>query len=313
MQKFDFGAKYSYKFLTFVMIVAVVNTTAMAAPQQNGQAGDAKLADMIAQRDQAHADRGKKTANTVGIVAGIGAALLCGAADKKNSDAKKGLCALAGVAVYYATSMLGKAIAKKLVEKDQQKVLVAASDSLRTGEPKTLALPDSTATASVTPSGQAVNREATVDIFYDTVRLANLSKVEVIAQPYVITKAKTALRAQPDDKSKIVGTFGANHPLYVTGQVVGTPWYMVSERVTEGPDSAMMAIGYIDSRQLKAAAQETTLPGHALPATIQKGELTAILKCDRVTFQVVDAKGKPTKQDSVLCIGPEGQSIPAAA
>lgn len=293
-----------------------MNSVALAAPQpgaqQEARGGEKKLSEMIAERDKSHADRGKKTANTVGIVAGIGAALLCGAADNKNSGTKKGLCALAGVAVYYATSMLGKAIAKKLVEKDQQKVLAAASQSLRTGEPKTLELPDSTATASVTPSGQPVKREATVDIFYDTERLAALSKIEVIAQPYVITKGKTALRTQPDDKAKIVGTFAANHPLYVTGQVIGTPWYMVSERVSEGEESAMMAIGYVDSRQLKAAAQTTTLPGQQLPTTIQKGELTAIMKCDRVTFQVVDAKGKPAKQDSVLCIGPEGQSIPAA-
>jgi len=277
--------------------------------------GPKTLGMMIADRDRAQMEKAKKKTNTIGgilgTVAGVGTALLCGAADRNNSDVKRLLCTAAGVAVAYTASLITKSIAKKLVEKDQRKVLVAASQSLRTGEPQELTLPDSSAVASVTPSGQPVFREAQVPIFYDSVRVTDLNKIKVIAGPYVVTKANTSVRAQPSATGKIVGKYPAKQPLYVSGQVDGSDWYMVSERVVENEDSAMMAVGYVEAKQLAPAAPNAVMPGRSPPPSMQQKDVAAILKCDQIGMRVRDAKGKTANGTSLLCLGPEGSPISA--
>ncbi len=293
---------------------------AHAAPSMQQESGgaatdqDKSLSDMIADRNREQTEKAKnvkKTGGILGAIGGIGTFFLCGGGKKGASDTTKLLCTAAGAAVAYTAVLISNSIAKKLVEKDQKKVLAAAGQSLRTGEPQQLTLPDSSASASVAGSGQPVFREATVNIFYDTVRVADLNKIKVIAEPYVVTKANTIVRNMPATTGKVSGKLAANTPLYVSGQVDNSNWYLVSERVVEGEESAMMAIGYIDSKLLKPAAANAVLPGKAPPATIARKDVLAVLKCDKIGFAVRDAKGKQTNSTSELCLGPEGTPISA--
>ncbi len=302
-------------------ILPVTQTSvAWAAPSSQDDSDDSdadegrSLSEMIADRNREQAEKAKKVKKTggiIGAIGGIGTALLCGAGKSGASTTTKLLCTAAGAAVAYTAVLISDAIAKKLVEKDQKKVLAAASQSLRTGEPQQLTLPDSSASASVAGSGQPVFREATVNIFYDTVRVADVNKIKVIAEPYVVTKANTILRDAPSASGKVSGKLAANQPLYVSGQVDNSDWYLVSERVVEGDDSAMMAVGYVESKQLKPAAPNAELPGKAPPSTIARKDVLAVLKCDKIGFAVRDSKGKQTNSTSELCLGPEGTPISA--
>lgn len=293
---------------------------AHAAPMMQNSDGsesgnqDKSLSDMIADRNREQTEKAKsvkKTGGILGAIGGIGTFLLCGGGKNGASDTTKLLCTAAGAAVAYTAVLISNSIAKKLVEKDQKKVLAAASQSLRTGEPQQLTLPDSSASASVAGSGQPVFREATVNIFYDTVRVADLNKIKVIAEPYVVTKANTLVRDMPSTTGKISGNLAANTPLYVSGQVDNSNWYLVSERVVEGEESAMMAVGYVDSKLLKPAAADAVMPGKVPPSTIARKDVLAVLKCDKIGFAVRDAKGKQTNSTSELCLGPEGTPISA--
>lgn len=302
-------------------VLPIYYTSAVhAAPavQQDAAGGESdqgkSLSDMIADRNREQTEKAKnvkKTGGILGAIGGIGTFFLCGGGKKGASDTTKLLCTAAGAAVAYTAVLISNSIAKKLVEKDQKKVLAAAGQSLRTGEPQQLTLPDSSASASVAGSGQPVFREATVNIFYDTVRVADLSKIKVIAEPYVVTKANTLVRNLPSTTGKVSGKLAANTPLYVSGQVDNSNWYLVSERVVEGEESAMMAVGYVDSKLLKPAAASAVLPGKAPPPTIARKDVLAVLKCDKIGFAVRDAKGKQTNSTSELCLGPEGTPISA--
>jgi hypothetical protein len=97
--------------------------------------------------------------------------------------------------------------------------------------------------------------------------------------------------------------------MYVAGQVDGQPWYLVSEKVVEGENSAMMAVGYVHADQLKPAAANAGLIGRAPPSTVADGRVTAILKCDQIDMNVRDEKGKTTTGTSLLCLGPQGDPI----
>lgn len=290
--------------------VAMANETAT---------GSKSLSEMITERDSARAETAKKgkklgLGNVLGVVVGAGTALACGAFDKNNSNNKQALCALAGVAAGYVSSLLGKAISAKLKEKDQKKLLAAAGDSLRTGEPKSLDLPDSGVVATVTPKSAPVQKEMSVDIFYDTARLADLNKIRVIAEPYMATNKSAVLRSMPASDGKVVGKLSANQLLYVSGQVEGSDYYLVSERVIDKDDpeiSTMMAVGYIDSKAVSPAKAEATLPGKLAPASIDRKPVLAVMTCNKHAFELRDEEGKRTKGDSFLCRGPEGTSISA--
>lgn len=295
-----------------IVLSAFVPPAAAAAQADGAETGSPSLSQMLAERSNEQVERArktKKTGTTISAFAGLGAALACGAGRSSASNMRKLLCTAAGAAVAYTGILLTNAIAKKLVEKDQKKVLAAASQSLRSGEPQQLVLPDSSASASVAGSGQPVFREATVNIFYDTVRVADVGKIRVVAEPHVVTRANTILRDTPSAKGKVSGKLAANQPLYVSGQVADSNWYLVSERVVEGQESAMMAVGYVEAGQLKRSAPDAVLPGRAPPTTIARRDVVAVLKCDKLGFVVRDAKGKETNSTSELCLGPEGTPI----
>lgn len=309
------------KMQAFIAIVALLVTSLPLTPvvAANETTGGKSLSEMIVERDSAReetAKKGKKIGlgTVLSVVVGAGTALACGAFDNKNSDTKQALCTVAGLAAGYLTSLLGKAISKKLKEKDQKKLLTAASESLRTGEPKSLDLPDSGVVATVTPKSTPVQKEMSVDIFYDTARLADLNKIRVIAEPYMATNKSAVLRSTPASDGKVVGKLAANQPLYVSGQVEGSDYYLVSERVIDRDDpevTTMMAVGYIDSKAVSPAKAEVALPGKFAPTSIDRKPVLAVMTCNKHAFELRDEAGKLTKGDSFLCRGPEGTPISA--
>ena len=270
---------------------------------------------MIAQREQqAQESAPKKKGGILGdileVVVGVGSAALCGAFDQNNSQAKKTGCLALGVVAGFGVSELNKAITKRINEKEQAELLAAAGDTLSDGKPRTLAFPESGASASVAPTGTLVFEDAKVTMFYDSVALSSRERVEVIAQPYVTTK-KVNLRGGPSTSAKVVRTLQANSAVHVVGKVPDQDWYMVSERVTDGENEALMVVGYVSSDMVQPTDDKFVLPAQKAPETVSSAEFDVALRCNEITYQLRDSKGKLVSDKSKNCIGPEGQLMSA--
>lgn len=271
---------------------------------------------MIAQREQQAQESAtkKKKGGILGdileVVVGVGSAALCGAFDQNNSQAKKTGCLALGVVAGFGVSELNKAITKRINEKEQAELLAAAGDTLSDGKPRTLAFPESGASASVAPTGTLVFEDAKVTMFYDSAALSSRERVEVIAQPYVTPK-KVNLRGGPSTSAKVVRTLQANSAVHVVGKVPDQDWYMVSERVTDGENEALMVVGYVSSDMVQPTDDKFVLPAQKAPETVSSAEFDVALRCNEITYQLRDSKGKLVSDKSKNCIGPEGQLMSA--
>ncbi len=295
----------NHKILSITLALSLI-----AAPVLAQQAGS--LSDMIEQREKKAQEKKKKKGGLfgkiAGVVTGIGAGAACGAFNKSNSNTRKNACLALGAVAGYGVIQLDKSIRKRLEEKDQEKLLNAAGDSLADGEPRSLAFPDSNASGSVTPTGMVFYENAKVAMFYDSISLQSRENVQVIAQPY-LTTSRANLRGIPSKSGKRIKSLDARTPLHVVGQIPGKDWYMVSQKVSESDDEALMVVGYMSSGLLEPASDDYELPAVPAPNTVAEAEFDVDLKCNELTYQVRDSKGKLVSDTSKDCIGPEGQLI----
>lgn len=291
------------------LTAAVAAVLLVAAPAASAWAqSSGSLRQIVSAREQRLAQQQKTKAKPI---LGVASVVLGGLA--ANECQKRGggdLCGVLGVAVVYGSYMLGDKIGKMLKEGDQRKVLAAASDSLRTGEPTTLALPGSSATAEIVPVGNPVTKEADVDVFYDSASVQSLTDIDVIAEPYMAKKA-VDMRGAPSTTAPVVRRLNPNAPIFVAGRVDSKPWYMISQKIVDGDTSAMMIVGYVSAEQLTPAPKAPTLAGGPMPSTLAEGKLKASLKCDEIDMTVRNEKGETAKSKSVKCRGPEGQLLSA--
>lgn len=295
-----------------VVAVSLVGVSTTSYAQEAGS-----LSDMIAQREQrAQQDaqqqekKGGMFGKVLGAIVGIGAAALCGGFDKGNGRTERAACLALGAIAGFGVVALDKSIRKRINEKEQAELLVAAGDSLSDGKPRSLEFAESGATASVAPTGTLVYEDAKVTMFYDSVALQSRERVEVIAQPY-ITKSRVNLRGGPTTSSPVVRTFESQSAVHVVGQIPNQGWYMVSERVTDGENEALMVVGYISADQLEPAADDFVLPASQAPKTVSSAEFDVALRCNEMTYQLRDNRGKLISDTSKNCIGPEGQLMSA--
>lgn len=291
--------------------LALIVTPVVTLAQQTGAFSEMiALREQQAQQNAPQKKKGGIFGDILTVVVGVGSAALCGAFDKNNSQAKQQGCLALGAVAGFGALQLNKAIAKKLNEKEQAELLAAAGDSLSDGKPRTLAFPESGASASVTPTGTLVFEDAKVSMFYDSVALSSRERVEVIAQPYLTTK-KVNLRGGPSTSAKVVRTLQANSAVHVVGKVPDQDWYMVSERVTDGENEALMVVGYVSSDMVQPADDNFVLPAQKAPKTVTMAEFDVALRCNEITYQLRDSKGKLVSDKSKNCIGPEGQPMSA--
>ncbi|MEH6717100.1 SH3 domain-containing protein [Parasphingorhabdus flavimaris] len=302
------------KSLTGVLVGASLVAGSVAVPINAANAQQrSTLSDMIDERNQKQIEHKKKNntgSKIFGAVIGAGTFLLCGGGKKNASLKTKVGCAALGGLAGYATYLIGKKISKKVDEKDRATLLSAAGDTLRSGEPQTINLPNSNATASVSLKKDAVIKEADVEVLYDQRTVATLDRIEVVAEPYRL-KSGTNLRAGPSTDHKITGKLKKNDVIFVSGKVADQPWMLVSKQIVEGSDSAQMNMGYIHKDQLLLSEYDVQFASNAVPSTVANGTIRAVLKCAPVNMHVRDQNGKTTKGNSYLCVGPEGLPISA--
>lgn len=294
--------------------LVVVPLGAMA--QENSGQSLSELIKAREEKAQSQAQQPKKRglggiiADALPFVAGIGTSLFCGGFDRNNSTTERAGCIALGALVGYGAYELKKSIRKKINDKEQAELLVAAGDSLADGQPRSLAFPESNATGSVATAGEVFFKDTKADMFFDSLTLASRERVQVIAQPY-LTTGNANLRSMPTTDGSPVKTFASDTPLHVVGQVPDQDWYMVSQLVSEGDDEALMVVGYMSASLLKPAPDDLRLTPLPAPKSVQIGEFDVALRCDEVVFQVRDEKGKLGEEKASNCIGPEGQLVSA--
>lgn len=299
------------KAATGLAAAALVATPIYAAAQEGSS-----LSTLIEEREKRAEEESKSRkkpgifAKISAVLATVGVAKVCDSVVGNGSRVGQIGCIVAGGLAGYGVLELDKSIRKRLDEKEQTKLLAAAGDSLSDGQPRSLSFPDSGASASVTPVGTLTFEDSKSFMFYDSLTLASRERVEVIAQPY-LTTSNANLRGSPDTSGKPVKTLAANTPLHVVGKVPNQDWYMVSQRVSEGENEALMVVGYMSSDLLTPADDDFVIPAMPAPATVQEAEFDVALRCNELTFQVRDAKGKLVDDTSKSCIGPEGQLVSA--
>ncbi|MGB3471483.1 MAG: SH3 domain-containing protein [Erythrobacter sp.] len=293
------------------LVAASLVTTPIYATAQEGSS----LSTLIEERERrAEEGKAKKSGGLLAkigaVLATVGVAKVCNSVVGNSSQVGQVGCIVAGGLAGYGVLELDKKIHKRLQEKERAQLLAAAGDSLSDGQPRSLSFPDSGASASVTPVGELTFEDSKSFMFYDSLTLASRERVEVIAQPY-LTTTNSNLRGSPDTSEKPVKTLAANTPLHVVGKIPDQDWYMVSQRVSEGENDALMVVGYMSSDVLVPADDDFIIPAMPAPATVQEAEFDVALRCNKLTFQVRDAKGKLVDDTSKSCIGPEGQLVSA--
>lgn len=279
--------------------------------QQNAtEDGDKSMGQMLQAREERLA-RQRRNSTIIGTIIGFAGAAACGAFRSDVSSERQALCAAAGALLGYGGYLLSNRIQQSLNASQQRQLLVAASDSLRTGEPAALEFPDSTATATVTPQGTPTTRDANVDIFYDSARVASpLQPITVIAQP-VSWNRRLDIRDTPAATGRSTGAIPANSVFYISGQTPANEnWYMVSQRVQDGDVTAFMVVGYVNMSEVRPAAEEQ-LTVQQIPETLAEGQVQATLRCQEMAYQVRDERGRTIDDTSSQCLGPEGTLLSA--
>lgn len=291
---------------------AAGQTQSQTQAQTNQEPRRQSLSEAIADRQQLQARKTPgKTSGILGAITGIGVAALCGGFRQGATQQQRGGCALAGAFAGLAVSALGNSIAKSLQERDQQALLVTASESLRTGEPKTIELPGSNSSASVAAANKVEYREREVLVYYDSVRIAELNTFRSIGLPHRATAAARIFN-RPDSKSRVTGRVARNGVVHVAGVTNDPDWYIVSQRITEGDNTGLMVVGYMPKSQLAEMPRETELPASPVPATAMSRNMIALLRCDEIQMSVRNnATGKLSKGKSEQCYGPEGEMYSA--
>ncbi len=277
--------------------------------QNATQDGPKSMGVMLQEREQRLQEANRRS-SFIGVVVGLAGALACGAFRSDVSEERRALCAAAGALLGYGSYLLSNEIQRRLRAGDQRRMLVAASESLRTGEPAQLDFPESSATGSVTPAGTPTTREASVDIFYDSARVTNLEPISVVAQP-VSWNRRLDIRDTPATSGRSTGTIAANSVFYISGRTAAAEnWYMVSQRVRDGDAEAFMVVGYINMSEVRPAAEDQ-LTVEPIPATLTEGRVQATMQCDALLFQVRDERGRTVDDTSTRCRGPEGTLLSA--
>lgn len=286
--------------------------TAEAQTQPNQGPRRQTLSEMIADRQQLQARKTPgKTSGILGAIAGIGVAALCGGFKQGASQQQRGGCVLAGAFAGLAVSALGNSIAKSLQERDQKALLVTASESLRTGEPKTIELPGSNSSATVATANKVEYREREVLVYYDSVRIAELNTFRSIGLPHRATAA-ARIYDRPDNKARVTGRVAKEGMVHVAGVTNNPDWYIVSQRISEGDNTGLMVVGYMPKSALAEMPRETELPSSPVPATAMSRNMVALLRCDEIQMSVRNnATGKLSKGKSQQCYGPEGEMYSA--
>jgi len=250
-------------------------------------------------------------ADTAAGVVGLLGASAC--KQKRGSHDKLALCAMGTLVAVEMTRQLGTKIANGLREYEQRQVLVAASDSLKTGEPNVVDLPDSGNSVAITPTGSDALRQLKVELLIDQGGVADVPLVRVLAETQDVRGAQKLLNS-PGSKGSHVGSLRAGETVHAIGKVDGADWVLVSRWVNSDGQVRPVGTGYVSATALQPSAKKD-FPANSDLIQSNPGmklvTVNAIVKCQSLNFKKKDAKGNVVTDTSMLCIGPDGNTISA--
>ncbi len=254
----------------------------------------------------------KTTGNVIKGVLGIGGVF--GYAKCKSSQKLRRemsfLCDLGALGGAYAVNTLGNAITQNLNEKDQKTALKTAGDSLKSGQPKTISLPDSNAVFTVTPEDQPVYKDKKSTILIDGEKVEEIPKLKGIGSTFQAASSVN-VRSGPSTEHKVVASLKKDEYVHVMGEAMDGPWVLIARMVdNDGFFPSPVAYGYVHKDFLKDAG-ETEIEEIGQPSeNIQSAQVDTVLKCqmnnntiikdngEKVdggsTFRCLDLNGLPT-------------------
>lgn len=242
--------------------------------------------------------------NQAADVAGILGLAVC---TKSNNKANRlGMCAIGAVLAAEMTRQLGTRIADGLRESEQRQVLAAAADSLKTGEPNTVELPESGQQVVVGPSGAEALRDVRVELVVD--QTVDVPKIRVLGEAQE-SRGSLKVRSGPAASAHSVGTLRSGETVHAIGQVGNAT--LVSRWAMENGAPRPVGTGYVDTSGL-APSTKKDFPGESdlmknTPVT-KTITVDAVLKCRSLDFKKRDASGNTVQDKSYLCIGPDGST-----
>ena len=251
-----------------------------------------------------------QTVDQVTALVGITAMGVCG--KKTGSDKEKQLvCVAGGLALTSVTKLIGNKIAAGLKERDQREILTAASESLQTGEPTTVTLPESGSVVTITPSTDGEQKSMRLPIYIDTATVnAELPTLHVIGSTYRANQ-KSDLSNSTAAKARSVGTVNKDEDIHVLGKAGDSDKLLVARWVMSEGDlyPQPMAVGYAPGERLAAAenvegaAQEDI---KTAPETRKSIDANVIVTCRDIAMKREDTNGKVIEDKALRCNGPAG-------
>jgi hypothetical protein len=243
--------------------------------------------------------------STLGDVIGMVGIGVC---TQKAKGANRGWCALGAVAAAEMTKQLGSKIADGLRENEQRKVLVAAADSLKTGEPSVVDLPESGTSVTVGPVGKETMKQVKIELLIDSVAVRDVPLMHVLGQTHEARGAQK-LRNGPAANAASVGSLRAGETVHVIGAVEGGDSVLVSRWVTADGMAKPVGTGFVLASALQPSANKN-FPADSdvvkSPPQMKAITVDAILKCQKLDFKKKDSAGNRVEDTSYLCVGPDG-------
>ncbi len=251
-------------------------------------------------------------AGTIGNTLGLAA---CASQSRKKlatSGMARLVCTMAPGLVAEMSRQLGSKISDHMRVEDQRQVLVAAAESLKTGEPSVVDLPDSS--VSIDPVGPGSTREMNVELVVNASAISELPHLRVLGKTQEVRGAYS-LRSTPQGTGPTVGSVRSGETVHVIGQVDGSDSMLVSRWITEDGVPRPMGTGFLPTSALKPSSKKDfPTDADVLQTAPQTRRITvlATLQCQKLDFQKKDASGNRVQDSSYLCIGPDGGTTSAS-
>jgi uncharacterized protein YcfJ len=250
---------------------------------------------------------------TVDQVTGLVGLTAVGVCSKQvGQDQEKQLvCMAGGLALAGVTKLIGNKISAGLKERDQREILTAASDSLRTGEPTTVTLPESGSVVRITSSPDAEQKSIRYAIQIDSAAVnADLPTLHVIGGTYRANQS-AGLSNSAADKAKSVGTVNKDEDIHVFGKAGDSDKLLVARWVMAEGDlyPKPMAIGYASPERLTAVEKDQGTAQENIktaPETRKSVEVNFIVTCRDQEMERSDPDGKVIEDKFRRCNGPDG-------
>lgn len=251
----------------------------------------------------------QKFVQGIGILSSLGGAVLCAKANL--SEKVKAFCVLGSLGSLALTKVLSEKVVQHLQERDKVKALEAAGDSLDTGEPTTIELPDSQATLTISPIDQPVFKETESDLLIDKKTLTEIYPIEGIGNLYQ-AQDPGEIRSGAGKEFSSIGKIQNGEILHVLGKVANQPWLMVARMIDRDEFSTSpYGIGYVPDGFIRPAGKEVEIASQEKDLeTLEPVKIKTVLKCQKQNMKLIKENGDIVESGETLnCRGIDGYPV----